>query len=339
MENQFFVDSEYLSKEALERKHRLETDPSFRKNHMEYLPGMEQIDSNVCSEVMGQVQTYDYEKYTAKDVRAALEHATCTVEDFKALLSPAAEPFLEQMAERARLETGKHFGNTVYLFTPLYMANYCENYCVYCGFNCYNHISRMKLSMEQIEHEIKGALVEKSYACIYLQQVIRAIGNTCQSLSDDSEKIIAQREKLLKEVSQAKTFDKAVTLVKEYAEGVFESLQDLNSSSGQRQGMMAMDYIRKNYMDPDLSLNSICSYLNISTSYFSTIFKEMTGETFVESLTRIRMEKAKELLENTTLKNYEIAEKVGLSDPHYFGISFKKMTGKTPTEYAREKRR
>ena len=88
MENQFFVDSEYLSKEALERKHRLETDPSFRKNHMEYLPGMEQIDSNVCSEVMGQVQTYDYEKYTAKDVRAALEHATCTVEDFKALLSP-----------------------------------------------------------------------------------------------------------------------------------------------------------------------------------------------------------------------------------------------------------
>ena len=155
MENQFFVDSEYLSKEALERKHRLETDPSFRKNHMEYLPGMEQIDSNVCSDVMGQVQTYDYEKYTAKDVRAALEHATCTVEDFKALLSPAAEPFLEQMAERARLETGKHFGNTVYLFTPLYIANYCENYCVYCGFNCYNHISRMKLSMEQIEHELQ----------------------------------------------------------------------------------------------------------------------------------------------------------------------------------------
>lgn len=155
MENQFFVDSEYLSKEALERKHRLETDPSFRKNHMEYLPGMEQIDSNVCSDVMGHVQTYDYEKYTAKDVRAALEHATCTVEDFKALLSPAAEPFLEQMAERARLETGKHFGNTVYLFTPLYIANYCENYCVYCGFNCYNHISRMKLSMEQIEHEMQ----------------------------------------------------------------------------------------------------------------------------------------------------------------------------------------
>ena len=155
MENQFFVDSEHLSPEALEKKHRLENDPSFRKNHMEYMPGMEIIVSDVCASVMSQMDSYDYSKYTADDVKAALEHNTCTIEDFKALLSPAAEPFLEQMAERARLETSKHFGNTVYLFTPLYIANYCENYCVYCGFNCYNHIKRMKLSQEQIEKEMK----------------------------------------------------------------------------------------------------------------------------------------------------------------------------------------
>lgn len=155
MENQFFVDSEFLSEAALEKKHRLENDPSCRKNHMEYLPGMEIIQSDVCENVMAQMNSYDYTKYTARDVRAALEHETCSVEDFKALLSPAAEPFLEQMAQRARLETSKHFGNTVYLFTPLYIANYCENYCVYCGFNCYNHISRMKLTPEQIEHEMK----------------------------------------------------------------------------------------------------------------------------------------------------------------------------------------
>ena len=155
MKNQFFVDSEHLSPEALAKKHRIESDPSSRKNHMEYLPGMEIIESDVCSQVMAQMNTYDYSKYTARDVRAALEHTTCSIEDFKALLSPAAEPFLERMAERARLETSKHFGNTVYLFTPLYIANYCENYCVYCGFNCYNHIHRMKLSMDQIEKEMK----------------------------------------------------------------------------------------------------------------------------------------------------------------------------------------
>ncbi len=155
MENQFFVDSEYISPKALAKKHRLENDPSCRKNHMEYLQGMEVIESDVCSNVMAHMNSYDCLKYTASNVNAALEHEVCTIEDFKALISPAAEPFLEQMAQRARLETSKRFGNTVYLFTPLYIANYCENYCVYCGFNCYNHIQRMKLSIEQIEKEMK----------------------------------------------------------------------------------------------------------------------------------------------------------------------------------------
>ena len=155
MENQFIVDSEFLSKKELEKKHRIETDTSFRKNHMEYLPGMEIIESDVCKNVMEQMNGFDYSKYTKQDVIKALEHDKCTIEDFKALLSPAAEPYLERMAEKARIETSKHFGNTVYLFTPLYIANYCENYCVYCGFNCYNHIKRMKLTMEQIEKEMK----------------------------------------------------------------------------------------------------------------------------------------------------------------------------------------
>ncbi len=155
MENQFFVDSGHLSPAALETKHRLETDPAYRKDPMEYLPGMEIIQSDVCSHVMSQMESYDASIYTARHVRAALEHDTCTIEDFKALLSPAAAPFLEEMAQKAKTETSTHFGNTVYLFTPLYIANYCENYCVYCGFNCYNHIKRMKLSMEQIEHEMQ----------------------------------------------------------------------------------------------------------------------------------------------------------------------------------------
>lgn len=153
--NNFFIDNKTLSKEALEKKHRLETDPSVRTNHMEYMDGMEKITSDIQDLVLKAFNSYDYNKYTARDVRNALDHNTCTIEDFKALLSPAAEPFLEEMAIKARNETGKHFGNTVYIFTPLYIANYCENYCVYCGFNCYNHIHRMCLNTEQIEHEMK----------------------------------------------------------------------------------------------------------------------------------------------------------------------------------------
>ena len=155
MENNYFIDDPTLSEAALAKKHRIETDPSARTDIMKYLPGMEVIQSDVRDSVLRQINDYDETKYTAVDVRAALSHDKCSIEDLKALLSPAAAPFLEEMAQKARHETGKHFGNTVYLFTPLYIANYCENYCIYCGFNTYNHIQRMKLSYEQIEHEMK----------------------------------------------------------------------------------------------------------------------------------------------------------------------------------------
>ena len=155
MENQFFVDSDKLSPQALEKKHRLENDKNSRTDHMAYMDGMEQISPDIRNKVINAMNEYDYGKYTATDVLRALEKDTCSVEDFKALLSPAAEPFLEKMAEKAKYETSKHFGNTVYLFTPLYIANYCENYCVYCGFNCYNQINRKKLNYEEIEHEMK----------------------------------------------------------------------------------------------------------------------------------------------------------------------------------------
>lgn len=121
MENNFLIDSDHLSESALAKKHKLEQDPSFRKNHMEYLPDMEQIESDIMEKVMSQVNDYDYNKYTAQDVIHALEHNTCSVEDFKALLSPAAQPFIEQMAQKARLETRKHFGNTVYLLSLIHI--------------------------------------------------------------------------------------------------------------------------------------------------------------------------------------------------------------------------
>lgn len=126
-----------------------------RIDHMKYLPGMEVLDSDIPDKVIARMESYDYDKYTAADVKAALLHDKCSVEDFEALLSPAALPFLEEIAQRAKAETRKHFGNSVCMFTPLYIANYCENYCIYCGFNCHNKINRAKLNEEQIEEEMK----------------------------------------------------------------------------------------------------------------------------------------------------------------------------------------
>lgn len=125
-------------------------------SHMDYQTGMDDIGSEVQDEVISRMNAEEFDRYTAADVRRALSRDVLSPEDFAALLSPAALPFLEQMASRAQAETRKHFGNSVQMFTPLYIANYCENYCIYCGFNCHNKIRRAKLDMDEIERELKA---------------------------------------------------------------------------------------------------------------------------------------------------------------------------------------
>ena len=125
-----------------------------RINHMEYMEGMEVLESDVMDKVISEMNDYDYNKYTVNDVRRALSKEYLNLEDFKALLSKAAEECLEEMAQRAKVETRKHFGNSVYMFTPIYIANYCENYCIYCGFNCHNKIRRAALNKEEIHKEM-----------------------------------------------------------------------------------------------------------------------------------------------------------------------------------------
>lgn len=122
---------------------------------MEYREGMDVIDSNMLDEVLEYVDNYDYNKYTKQDVMKVLNKSTINIEDYGILLSPAALDFLEQMCVKAKEETRKHFGNAVTLFTPLYIANYCENECVYCGFNCKNKIKRGQLTLEEVETEMK----------------------------------------------------------------------------------------------------------------------------------------------------------------------------------------
>lgn len=125
-------------------------------DHMKYLDEMEIIQSDIMEKIQLEMASYDYNKYTESDVLAALSNDRCSLENFKALLSPAAERFIEEIAIKAKEETRKHFGNSVYLFTPLYIANYCENYCIYCGFNSHNKIQRAKLTYEEIEKEMQA---------------------------------------------------------------------------------------------------------------------------------------------------------------------------------------
>lgn len=139
---------------------------------MTYMEGMEQSDTTIMEKVLKMVEDYDYDRYTAKDVERVLAKEEISLEDYGVLLSPAALPYLEEMAAKGRYETRRNFGNAVCLFTPLYIANYCENNCVYCGYNCKNKIHRAKLTMEEIEREYKNI------AATGLQEILLLTGES-----------------------------------------------------------------------------------------------------------------------------------------------------------------
>ena len=120
---------------------------------MAYQPGMEEIESDILPRVLEAVRDFSPEGYTQTQVLRAIQAESCGIDDFKALLSPAAEPLLEDMAQAAQCKTQQWFGNSIGLFTPLYIANYCENHCTYCGFSCHHKIARAKLTMDEIRRE------------------------------------------------------------------------------------------------------------------------------------------------------------------------------------------
>jgi two-component system response regulator YesN len=95
----------------------------------------------------------------------------------------------------------------------------------------------------------------------------------------------------------------------------------------------AKEYIDRHYMDSGLSLGEVAAYINHSPSHFSTLFSQVTSQTFKEYTTNIRVKKAKELLRSTAQTSSEIAYQVGYIDPHYFSSVFKKKTGFSPKEY------
>ena len=114
----------------------------------------------------------------------AAEHRS--LEDLAALLSPAALPFLEEMAQKAQQEKQKYFGNSVCMFTPIYISNYCENYCIYCGFNRHNKIRRARLNEEEIAREMEAIAKTGLQEILILtgesraKSVVEFIGEACK---------------------------------------------------------------------------------------------------------------------------------------------------------------
>lgn len=193
------------------------------------------------------------------------------------------------------------------------------------------------LSREFIS-QIKQSYVNKNRSFLYVQNLVLSVINLLEVAEEMEEEIYGRERRFMNEIYQCENLDEVTKEMTESFLFVSEILSEQRDSYCKRQAMQALEYIEKHYADSSVTLNSVCTALAMSTSYFSSVFKNHTGETFIEALTKKRMEKAKILLEQGKMKTYEIAEAVGYSDAHYFSVAFKKAVGKTPTEYAKEMR-
>lgn len=114
------------------------------------------LENDVLAKVLNEAKNYDESRFEARDVKKALEATHLSIEHLKALLSSAAEEFIEEMAFKSAKLRQKYFGNSVLLFTPLYLSNYCDSKCVYCGFQKGNKIKRSRLNEEEIHAEMQA---------------------------------------------------------------------------------------------------------------------------------------------------------------------------------------
>lgn len=201
-----------------------------------------------------------------------------------------------------------------------------------------NKIEEISQKTEQFVEQVKLSYVNKNRSFVYVQNLVLSVINLLELPEELEDEIYSQERNFMKQIYECENLDEVELRLRGTFRYICNLMSNQRDSYGKRQAMLALDYIEKNYADSSVTLNSVCTALAMSTSYFSSVFKNYTGETFIESLTKKRMEKAKILLEQGNLKTYEIAEAVGYSDAHYFSVSFKKAVGKTPTEYAREVR-
>ena len=202
-----------------------------------------------------------------------------------------------------------------------------------------NEKKQIEEKIIEIQELLKNAYIRKNKICLYLFEIVSQACDLLRTYNLTDVFIYRKKEEVITRITESRSLREAMLILKEFCYMSCDEMYKQRDSDGNKQAMLALDYIEKHYGDFDLNLNVICSYVCVSISHFSTIFKNYTGDTFMEVLMRTRMQKAKELLENTSLKNYEISEKVGFRDPHYFSIAFKKATGKSPKEYVKEVRK
>jgi two-component system response regulator YesN len=197
--------------------------------------------------------------------------------------------------------------------------------------------SEINLFVEKYAHSLNEVDIKSLLYIYYLfmdvildaSHVVKELGGKLEDIFPDALHL----EKLAAEID-------SITRFKELIQSLITKVIEFREVKAENKYWSiiakAKEYIGNNFSDPDISLNAVAAYVNVSPSHFSTIFSHETGENFIEYLTKVRMNEAMALLKMTSQKSAEIAYKVGYNDSHYFSYIFKKIVGKTPKEYRNE---
>ncbi len=189
-------------------------------------------------------------------------------------------------------------------------------------------------STQKIVHECMQA-TENRQGGISLQRyctltILMCLLREADNIGISEEEIVAESD--MKSVFDMWSTDKMEAIACGSAEKLLNGIVQNRKNSCSAAVEKAKKIIAERYKHPDLSLDEVSEFLHLSASYFRAVFKKETGTTFVNYLTELRMEKAKDLILTTGMKNYEIASEIGYSDPHYFSYCFKKHFKMSPNE-------
>ncbi|GGI45871.1 AraC family transcriptional regulator [Paenibacillus marchantiophytorum] len=187
--------------------------------------------------------------------------------------------------------------------------------------------------IEQLISCLKASLMPMGGCYLQVQSIIISIMNTIHEFEGNHSNHFKGYDIAQKEINQFKTLEEIEEWLKTICKEAILFVAEQRSDQTKMQVLSVIDYIEKHYVNENLSVDELCRHVHMSKSYFSSVFKQNKEQTIMEYVTRVRIDKAKDLLNQTSLKSYEVALKVGYSDPQYFSVLFKKHTGTTPTEY------
>ncbi|CAM4311762.1 response regulator [Paenibacillus typhae] len=194
-------------------------------------------------------------------------------------------------------------------------------------------VQELKEVVDELFGGLDTAHVSTQDYQIFLLEIITSILRVAKESGTEAADFIGSGISTLSEINKFNNMGEAKQWIISICTRLMDTIASERQSSYKQLIDQAKDYIRSHYEESDISIGRVCQHLHISTGYFSSIFKKEMKMTFVSYLLQIRLEAAKELLRSTELKAFEIAEKIGFSDPNYFSFCFRKKYGQSPKEY------